>query len=103
MAMLLVVEFIPSMGESLDEALRSVQAGVDKGLGELGFARVRSHHSMTGRLACEKMCFDNAGNIVPPSDGAGIIGTASKRCGLVRGVVVQSGHLLLENGYRTEH
>ena len=55
--MFLVVEFIPPMGESLDEALPSVQAGVDKGLDELGFARVRSHHSMTGRVACEKMYY----------------------------------------------
>ena len=55
--MFLVVEFIPPMGESLDEALPSVQAGVDKGLDELGFARVRSHHSMTGQLACEKMYY----------------------------------------------
>ena len=45
------------MGESLDEALPSVQTGVDKGLDELGFARVRSHHSMTGQLACEKMYY----------------------------------------------
>jgi hypothetical protein len=36
-------------------------------------------------------------------DGAGSIGTASKRWGLVRGVVVQSSDLLFENGYRTQH
>jgi hypothetical protein len=55
--MFLVIEFIAPMGESLNEALPSVQAGVDKGLDELGFARVRSHHSMTGQLACEKMYY----------------------------------------------
>lgn len=40
------------------------------------------------------------GNIIPPSDGAGSIGTASRCWGLIRGVIVKSGDLAFENNFR---
>lgn len=40
--MLLVVEFIPPTGESLDETLPPMQAKLDHALGQVGFERISS-------------------------------------------------------------
>jgi len=48
----------------------------------------------------ERMRIDNHGDVIPPSDGAGSIGTEARRWGLIRGVVVTSGDLVFENGVK---
>jgi hypothetical protein len=48
----------------------------------------------------EKMRITGAGDIIPPSDISGNIGTASNRWALVRAKTITSGDLVFENGYR---
>jgi hypothetical protein len=49
----------------------------------------------------ERMRIDGSGNIVPPTDNTGSIGTASKRWALVRAQTVTQGDLVYENGVRS--
>jgi len=48
----------------------------------------------------ERMRVTGDGNVVPPSDNTGSIGTGSKRWALVRAVTITPGDLIFENGYR---
>lgn len=49
----------------------------------------------------ERMRIDKDGNVTPPSDNTGSIGTASKRWALVRAATVTQGDLVYENGVRS--
>jgi hypothetical protein len=55
--MLLVIEFIPASGESLESALQPVQAKLDKTLGELGFERTSSRAVMSSGMPCQEICY----------------------------------------------
>jgi len=53
-----------------------------------------------GTNKTEKMRITDAGDIIPPSDISGNIGTASNRWALVRAKTITPGDLTFENGYR---
>lgn len=55
--MLLVVEFIPPTGESLESTLQPVQAKLDKTLGELGFERTSSRSAVSSAAPCQEICY----------------------------------------------
>ena len=48
----------------------------------------------------ERMRITGAGDIIPPSDISGNIGTPTKRWALVRAKTITPGDLTFENGYR---
>ena len=48
----------------------------------------------------ERLRVTASGNVVPPSDNTGSIGTASKRWALVRAVTITPGDLVFENSFR---
>jgi len=55
----------------------------------------------TGSTATtERLRVTGDGNVVPPSDNTGSIGTASKRWALVRAVTITPGDLIFENGVK---
>jgi hypothetical protein len=55
MAMHLVIEFLPSFGQTLKAALPSVQTELDKEFGEFGLERVASLLAMKEGAPCQKI------------------------------------------------
>jgi hypothetical protein len=79
---------------------KTFYVGVDASGVDNGYFFIGDRHNGVSGNSDKRLIIDNSGNIVPPTDNTGNIGTDSLRWAKIRGAIVQSGDLVFENGIR---